>query len=491
VAETQLLSVADVTRTLHSGERSCRDVAQEFLDRARRAQIELNCFTEIDGEAALRSADLRDEERAHGGEGGPLFGVPYGAKDIFVHDGRQPTVGSRRVQLPTRERSTPVLERLAGAGAVGLGWLNLDQFSYAATGTNPDFGTVVNPWDRARMSGGSSSGAAAAVAFGALPFAVGADTGGSVRIPAAFCGVVGLKPTLGRIPRRGAAPMSYSQDSLGILVRSVTDAALVLEVMAGHDPLDASSFDVPVPSYSAATANGAEGLRGMRLGVDASYVAAIAGDEVHAATDRALRLMRDHGAQIVPIDLSRLADYDVAATVITWAEVGAVHAMTFPQQRNAYAPATRARLDGALLSRGADHVNALRFQGRALREFCRDVLSRVDIVVNPTTAGPPALVEEVEDDDRQGRVNRSLDSLKLNRPFNLLGLPAMSVPMGLDESGLPMGLHLVSRPWDEMMLLRCAAAYQGLTDWHLRLPPTPPAAARAHHPGPGDTRRSS
>jgi aspartyl-tRNA(Asn)/glutamyl-tRNA(Gln) amidotransferase subunit A len=356
---------------------------------------------------------------------------------------------------------------------VNLGWLNLDQFSYAATGTNPEFGSVRNPWDPTRMAGGSSSGAAAAVAFGALPFAVGADTGGSVRIPASLCGVVGLKPTFGRIPRRGGAPMCYSQDSLGILARTVADVALVLEVIAGHDPLDASSFDVAVPRYSAALADGADGMRGLRVGVDRSYVAAIGEAEVQEATQRALDLMQEHGAELVPVDLSRLRVYDVAATVITWAEVGALHSRTFPRSRDAYAPATRARLDAALLSHGADHVNALRFQGRALREFCRDVLSTVDLVVNPTTPGPPALVEDVEADDRRGVVNRSLDSLQLSRPFNLLGLPAMSVPMGFDGSGLPMGLHLVSRPWDESTLLRCGAAYQAMTDWHLRMPPAP------------------
>jgi aspartyl-tRNA(Asn)/glutamyl-tRNA(Gln) amidotransferase subunit A len=293
-----------------------------------------------------------------------------------------------------------------------------------------------------------------------------------VRIPASFCGVVGLKPTFGRVPRRGAAPMCFSQDSLGILARTVLDVALVLEVMAGHDPLDASSFEVPVPAYAAALKAGSEDLNGVRLGVDESYIAALGNEELRQATDDALALMCAHGAEIVPVDLSRLTDYDIVATVITWAEVGALHSQTFPSQRDAYAPATRSRLDSALLSHGADHVNALRLQGRALREFSRDVLSRVDVVVNPTTAGAPALIADVEEDDRHGVVSRSLDSLHLSRPFNLLGLPAMSVPMGFDRSGLPMGMHLVCRPWDEPTLLRCGAAYQSLTDWHLRLPPT-------------------
>ncbi len=279
--------------------------------------------------------------------------MPFGAKDIFASGSRRPTSGSQRVRLANGAHSSPALDRLAEAGAVNLGWLNLDQFSYAATGSNPEFGSVLNPWDPARIAGGSSSGAAAAVAFGALPFAVGADTGGSVRIPASFCGVVGLKPTFGRVPRRGATPMCFSQDSLGILARSVDDVAAVLEVMAGHDPLDASSFDVAVAAYAAAARDRTEGLEGIRLGVDESYIAAINSAELQAATESALELMREQGAEIVPVDLGRLAAYDVIATVITWAEVGALHSQTFPQQREAYAPATRARLDSALLSHGA------------------------------------------------------------------------------------------------------------------------------------------
>ncbi len=459
-------SVAEIAAAIRAGELSCRNAAEGCLARAQAADAALNCFIELDPDAALRRAAALDRELADGGDPGPLAGVPFAAKDIFATGERQPTSGSRRVRLESQARSSTALQRLNGAGAIGLGWLNLDQFSYAATGTNPDFGSVLNPWDPARMTGGSSSGAAAAVASGAAAFAIGGDTGGSVRIPASFCGVVGLKPTFGRIPRRGSTPMCFSQDSLGIIARRVADAALVLEAVAGHDPLDSSSFDVPVPAYSTRLGDGDEGWHGIRVGFDRSYVAAIAGGEAQAATEAAIELMADHGAEIVAVDLGRLPAYDVAATVITWAEVAALHSRTFPSRRGDYAPATGARLESALLSHGADHVNALRYQGRALREFCRDVLSVADLVVCPTAAGPPAPVAAVEDDDRHGVVTRSLDSLRLNRPFNLLGLPAMSVPMGFDGLGLPIGMQLVSRPWDELTLLRCGAAYQELTDWH-------------------------
>ena len=326
----RIASVAEIAGTVRAGDGSSRGTIEHFLARAQAADAALNCFIELDGEAAIHRATALDRKLGEGDDAGPLVGVPFAAKDIFTTGERRPSNGSRRVRLASGARSSTALERLTAAGAIQLGWLNLDQFSYAATGTNPDFGSVRNPWDLTRMTGGSSSGAAAAVAAGAAAFAIGGDTGGSVRIPASFCGVVGLKPTFGRIPRRRSAPMCYSQDSLGLIARSVADAALVLEAAAGHDPLDPSSFDVGVPSYSTRLGDGAEGLRGIRVGFDRSYVAALAGDEVQAATEAAVALMAEHGAELVELDLRRLTAYDLAATVITWAEVGGLHAQTFP-----------------------------------------------------------------------------------------------------------------------------------------------------------------
>ena len=450
---------------------SCREIAERFLVRAQRAQAELNCFIEIDSHDALRKAQRLDDRLRAGAELGLLPGVPFAAKDIFIHNRRLPTNGSRRLRSGSRTTSSPVLDRLSAAGAVLFGWLNLDPFAYTATGTNPDFGSVRNPWDSARISGGSSSGAAAAVAFGAVPLAIGGDTGGSVRIPASYCGVVGLKPTFGRVPRRGAAPLCFSQDSPGILARSVRDASLALEVLAGHDPLDSNSMNVEVPKYSAGVGDGPDALCGMRIGVDETCTAAHCSAEVQRATGQALETMEAHGAELVPIDLSRLDDYDVVASVLTWAEAGAVHSRTFPLHSDEYAPATRGRLQAALLCHAADHVNALRWQGRALNEFLREVLSHVDVVVHPTTPGPPALSADIEQDNSDGFATASLPSLRMNRPFSLLGLPAMSVPIGFDPGNLPVGLQLVSRPWGELTLLRCGVAYQSVTDWHLRMPP--------------------
>ncbi|MCW3006822.1 MAG: putative Glutamyl-tRNA(Gln) amidotransferase subunit [Solirubrobacterales bacterium] len=468
MSDMRTWSVAEVAGAIRRGETTCAEVTQARLEQARRVDPELACFIELEAEAAMERAhalDAQADERDR-----PMFGVPFAHKDVFVGDRFTPSAGSRNVPIHMRGRTSPMLDRLADAGAISLGRLNLDQFGYAATGANPDFGHTRNPWDTDRIAGGSSSGAAAAVATGVVPFAIGSDTGGSVRIPASFCGVVGLKPTFGRLPKRGAVAMSYSQDTLGILARSVKDAAIVLEAAAGHDPLDPSSFDVPAPAFARDLAGESGRLDGVRLGVDRAQLAATTGQDVHAAVETAIGVLEGLGARVVEIDLACLARYDIAATVLTWAEIGAVHGSTFARRRADYAPATRSRLETTLASRGADHVDALRYQGRALLEFRDRILSHVDVVVTATTGRSPETVAAVVDGAEEG-VPVSLAALRLNRPFNFLGLPSMSVPIGFASDGLPMGLQLVTRPWAEGRLLACGAAYQTVTDWHRLMPP--------------------
>jgi aspartyl-tRNA(Asn)/glutamyl-tRNA(Gln) amidotransferase subunit A len=461
--------VTEVSRAFRARELSCVELTGELLDRARVVDEQLRCFVAIDARAAIALAGDVDRALAAGEPSGPLTGVPYAYKDIFLRDGVVPSQGSRTLRLPFRGRDSTLLRRLDGAGAVPLGRLNLDQFGYAATGANPDFGDTRNPWDRSRVAGGSSSGAAAAVAAGVLPFAIGSDTGGSVRIPASFCGIVGFKPTYGRVPKRGAAPMCFSQDTPGILARSVLDAAIVLSAIAGHDALDASSVDAPVGEYELAAAGDA-GLRGVRVGIDRAYDEAVADSDVLSALGEAHAVLEAAGAELVDVDLSALHDYDLMATVLTSSEVSAVHAPTFAARRDDYAPATRARLDVARSATGVDHVNALRFQGRALAAFLDDVLSRVDVVATPSTpTAAPALAAAL-DRAGDGGVAASIRALRLNRPFNLLGLPALSLPMGFEAHGLPLGLQLVAGPWQEARLLRCGAAFQARSGWQRHAP---------------------
>jgi aspartyl-tRNA(Asn)/glutamyl-tRNA(Gln) amidotransferase subunit A len=443
-----MLGVEELVAGLAAEDLDAAEVVDEFAARAREVDAAVNCFIELEAAPAPPVA-------------GPLRGVPYAYKDVFAHAGRMPTVGARAVQVELRARQATVLGRLDAAGAVALGTLGLDQFAYAATGLNPDFGNVVNPWDPTRIAGGSSGGAAAAVAAGAVPFAIGTDAGGSVRIPAALCGVTGLKPTFGRIPKLGAAPLTYSQDTVGILARSARDVALVLEHAAGHDPDDPSSLRAPVPGLSDLR----ESLDGLRFGIDRRLFAATSPD-LKAAAEEWLEAASALGGEVVDVDLGLLERFDTAAAVLTWAEASAVHGRMLAAHPERYAPATRARLELALVASGADHVDALRLQGRALAELLDGPLAQAEVLVGPAVAGPPWPIASLDRD----AVPASLANLRLNRPFSFVGVPALALPVGTDGDGLPLGLQLAARPWAESILLSCAAAYQRETDWHRQWP---------------------
>lgn len=466
--------LAELVAALRDGRLTPAEVVEAFLARAEAADEMLACFIELRSEQARVAA--RDCSRLPA-DGRALHGVPFAHKDVFAGDGVAPSSAAKGVRLRLRAARSAVLDRLGAAGAISLGTLNLDPFGYAATGVNPDYGTTRNPWDPARIAGGSSSGAAAAVAAGAVPFAIGSDTGGSVRIPATLCGVTGLKPTLGRIPKGGLVPLAYSQDTLGIIARSALDVALVLEQVAGYDPLDPSSAEVDAPPFHArierALDAGPAPLAGLRVGVDDVYVAQHASADIAAGIRDAVARMEALGATVVDVALDCLERYDVVATVLTWAEVAAVHGPTFLRDRDRYAPATRARLELALAADGADHVNALRYQGYALREFLDGPLGSADVLAVPAAPSVAPLLASVDHGSEVDAVSASVALLRLNRPFNLIGVPALAVPMGFDALGLPMGFQLVGRPWAEETLLTTAAALQQVTSWHAARPPEP------------------
>jgi aspartyl-tRNA(Asn)/glutamyl-tRNA(Gln) amidotransferase subunit A len=448
VSELWTLGVEELVAGFGAGELDADEVVGACIARAREVNPALNCFVALDEEP---SPPRR----------GPLRGVPYAYKDVFVHGAELPAVGVRRLALELRATRSTVLDRLEAAGSVALGRLNLDPLAYAATGLNPDFGDARNPWDTSRLSGGSSGGAAAAVAAGAVPFAIGTDAGGSVRIPAALCGVTGLKTTFGRIPKLGAAPLAYSQDTVGILARSARDVAIVLEHVAGYDPADPSSVRAPVPTISDLR----ESCVGLRLGVDRRLFAATT-PKLAAAADAFLEAASGLGIELVDLDLSGLDRFDTAATVLTWAEASAIHGRVLAEQPERYPRTARARLELALAATGADHVDAMRFQGRAIAELLDGPLAAADVLVAPTISGPAPRIEAVERD----AVSASLANLRLNRPFNYTGVPSVALPVGFDDDGLPLALQLAGRPWAEVTLLRVAAAYQQETAWHRQWP---------------------
>jgi aspartyl-tRNA(Asn)/glutamyl-tRNA(Gln) amidotransferase subunit A len=464
-------TATQTVEAVRAGEVSCTEVINSTLERCARVHRATGCFVELDAAAALRRAAAADrltgeQRRAH-----PLLGLPYAYKDVFVHGGRAPGVGQRLAHLTYRAAEARSLADTDRAGGIAVGRLSLDPLGYTTTGLNDHLGDTRNPWDTSRISGGSSSGAAVAVAAGAVPVAIGTDTGGSVRIPAALCGVVGLKPTYGRISRRGATPVSYSQDTVGILARTVHDIALMLGVLAGHDPADPGSIAAPVPRYRPPDDPGsAATLDGLRIGVDPDHVTRNAGAQVATALDAACAVLVGLGARLVAVDLSAFAGYNTAAGVLTGTEVLAVHGAHYREHRSEYPEPVRTRLDLALMTPGSAHVDALRLQGRALRDVLRGVLGRCDLIATPAAGDTaPEVARMHGDPSAAAAVNLAL--LTLNRPYNFLGLPSMSVPIGFAGDGLPMAMQLAGRPWSEPTILRAGAAYQDATAWHTRRTP--------------------
>jgi aspartyl-tRNA(Asn)/glutamyl-tRNA(Gln) amidotransferase subunit A len=465
------MSAAEIVAAVRHRTASCTEVVSTFLQRCEDAHELTGCFVDIDRAAAMRRAEgldrLNEEERARR----PLLGVPYAYKDVFVHDGgKSPGLGVAHRHLAFHATEATALSRLDAAGGIALGRLNLDPLGYAATGLNDELGDTLNPWDTTRISGGSSAGAAAAVATRAVPIAIGSDTGGSIRIPAALCGVVGLKPTYGRVSRRGSAPLSYSQDTIGILARTVHDTALALNVLAGYDDQDPGSIDTAVPEYSAeARPRGHTPLDGLRIGVDMAYTANSARGEITQAMSGACEVFKSLGAEIASVELGAFVEYDAAAEVLTWAEAVSVHASDYRTRRNAYGASARTRLDLALMAQGSMHVDALRVQGMALQGFLEGVLAHCDLVVTPAAGVTAPTVDELTSGPEDPvAITRSL--LTLNRPYNFLGVPSLAVPMGYASDGLPMGLQIAGRPWSEPSIIRAGIAYQGATAWHQRTP---------------------
>ncbi len=473
VDELCVTPALELARAVRAHELSAEEVCTAFLTRAVACDAATNCFAEIDAEAALVAARELDGRR----ELGALAGVPYGAKDVFVWDGRLPGAGTARMGLTLRAGIATAHHRLQGSDAICLGRLNLDPWAYAATGANADRGDTRNPWNPGRLSGGSSGGAAAAVAARAVPFALAGDTGGSIRIPAALCGVLGLKPTFGRISRRGSLPLSYSQDVIGAIAASASDLALLLEVVEGYDPLDPASIDAPTDGYLSAVERAVGGVKrplsGTRIGVDPRWLEDRCEQSVLDLARRALAVFSDLGAAVIELDLSALPDYDLAASVLTQAESASVHRTGVRDRPEDYAASTRMRVHAGLLCQGSDHVDALRYQGLALRELLDGPLALADVLAVPVAPSTAPAVAELAGRDDSGAVAFSLELLSLNRPFSFVGVPALSLPVGFAGDGLPTGLQLVTRPWREQLLLTTAAAYQAATDWHRCVPELP------------------
>jgi aspartyl-tRNA(Asn)/glutamyl-tRNA(Gln) amidotransferase subunit A len=458
------MTIVEAAESLRRRGVSSTELTTAAIDRIGRLDPTLHAFITVTAETAMRGARQADSELASGRDRGPLHGIPIAVKDLFLTRGVRTTSGSRLFENYVPDRDAAVVERLEAAGAVPLGKLNMHELAYGVTSDNPYFGRVRNPWDIERSPGGSSGGAGAAVAANLVYAAMGSDTGGSIRVPAAFCGTVGLKPTYGRVSRYGVMPLAWSLDHMGPLTRSVRDAAVTLNAIAGYDRRDPACSRHPVIDY---VPDEGCSVRGIRIGFAAAFFERLHGDVelcIRGAMARAASL----GAEVKPVALPDLAALNAVGRVILMAEASAVME-PYRGRRESFSPDVLALLDQGKVISAIDYINAQRLRGALRREF-RKVWREVDCLLIPTTPHTAPRIGEttVRFDGRDE--DARLAATRLVRGINLLGLPALSMPCGLSSSGLPMGLQIVGPAFEEALLLRVAAA---LEDDGMGIPPCP------------------
>ena len=463
------LSCAQLAAAIRARRVSCVAAMEAALAAAKAIQPALNCFLRTDDAMALAGARLADQEAARGQLRGPLHGVPMAHKDMYYRKGVASSCGSKiTLDRPAPETAT-ALERLDSAGAIQFGVLNMAEFAFGPTGHNWHHGHCRNPWDPARITGGSSSGSGVSVAARANFAALGSDTGGSIRLPAAFCGTSGIKPTYGRVSRAGAMPLSFSLDTVGPLTRTVEDCALILQAIAGPDARDPTADSRAVPDYMAQLARPVAGLR---IGRPKQYFYEDCDPEIDAAMERSLETFRSLGAVVVDIDLPDIAPWNAAFSMIISSESSSYHGNWLRTRPQDYSDQVRARLEAGLAIPAASYLDALRLRGIVLREFCQQVFSKVDILHAPVVGVQTPTIAETDLGGSPAAPAMLARTTRLTRPINFLGIPAVSANAGFTAAGMPIGMQLAARPFDDATALRAGHAFQQATDWHARAPKT-------------------
>ncbi len=458
-------TIAEAADWLRAGRITSVALTEAMLARAHAAQEALGAFVVITDDTARAAARAADAAFAAGIDRGPLQGVPLGIKDLLATQDA-PTTANSRVLDPAwgKRADATVVRKLREAGAVLMGKLVLSEYAIGWPDPETGFPVPRNPWDPARFPGGSSSGTGVAVAAGLTLGGLGSDTGGSVRGPASFCGISGLKVTFGRVSKEGAVPLGYTLDTVGPMTRTARDCALMMDVMAGYDPADPSSADMPVPHYAAALTGT---LVGVRVGVPSAYFFDVPelDTEVSAAVRAAIDTMRTAGAQIVNMDIPYIAEARTAQRVIMIAEAYTYHLPDLRTRPERYGKYTRQTfLQGALYT-AADYIGAQRMRS-VIRDACLAAMADVDVVITPTA---PNIATRYDEYDPDGAATTP----SFMGHWNLTGMPAFSVPCGFHSTGMPIGMQIVGRPFADDTVLVVGDAYQQITDWHLRVPDVP------------------
>ena len=461
------LSAGQLSRLYQAREVSPVEVVDAQLARINATEPALNSFITLLPEAAQAAARRAESEIQAGKHRGPLHGIPVGLKDLYNTAGVRTTSGSRIFDNFIPQEDCTVAARLLKAGAILLGKLNMHPLAYGPTGENSDYGHMHNPWDPEVVAGGSSGGSGSAVAAGQCTMATGSDTGGSVRIPAALCGIVGFKPTYGLVSKHGLTPLSWSLDHPGPMTRTVEDAALAMDAIAGHDPRDPASARAEIPDY----ARGLTGdIRGLRVGVPKEFFEAPLDPQVERAVRIAIDVLADQGAAVTEVSLPMFIESDPISTAIIMAEAAAYYRDLLSTDADRIYPPVRLRLEAGLFISAADYLRAQ--QARSMfNDQARRLLEQVDLLAGPTepVTAPKLLANSVKAGERTVGTVTALT--QYTRAYNITGFPAVSIPCGFSEAGLPIGLQMAGRPFDDVTVLRAAHAYEQATDWGQRRPP--------------------
>lgn len=456
------LTLTQAAQEIAARRLSSQELTEACLERLLGPGAQLDCVAGVDPEVAIAAARAADRELAKGRAIGPLHGVPLAHKDLFYRSGRVSACGSRILADHTPNVTATVLQRLDSAGALDIARLNLAEFALGPTGHNPITGTPRNPWNTAHVTGGSSSGPAAAVAARLVYGSLGSDTGGSIRMPAACCGLVGMKPTYGLVSRYGSMPLSFSLDHPGPITRTVTDCALLLREIAGHDAMDATTSRRAVPDYVTELENG---IQGVRIAVPENYFYDALDPEIADLMQQSLSVYQRLGARLVSVEIPSIEIANAMVNIIISVEAATVHKKWLRTRIDDYGDSTLERLLPGLMYTATTYLQAKTLAQRVLSNFSRAVFDRADLLHAPTLTMPVPTIEQTDPSRSDNYMDYVISFGHCTRAFNYLRLPALNVPAGFTTSGLPTGFQLVGRPFDESLLFRAARAYEREVRW--------------------------
>src|SRR6059036_2073852 len=462
------LSLTELSELIRSRKVSPVEVTRSILDRIEKLNPAYNAYITVTRDVAMKSAQEAESEIQHKKWRGPLHGVPVAVKDLFDTIGIKTTAGSALFKDRVPDQDAEVIRRLKAAGAVLVGKTNMHEFAFGGNSLVTYFGAVHNPWEPGHIAGGSSGGSAAAVASGLCFGALGSDTAGSIRQPAAYCGIAGLKPTYGLVSTRGVIPLAWSLDHAGPMTRTVTDAAIMLQALAGYDQEEITSHQFVIPNYTTALR---EKMPQVRLGISREFFFESLDSEIETAVNEAIGVLRKLAASTkeIALPVNSITDRTVIA-----AEAYAYHADFVAKKPEQYQPPTLAQIRGGADIRTVDYIMAHRELAR-LRRGIRQMFETVDAIVTPTTPIAPPTIAAFDSAYRDPAVPNSISdirrlTLRNTSPFNKYGLPTISVPCGFTRNGLPIGLQISGPNGGEAAILQLAHAYEQATEWHKRRP---------------------